>query len=120
MPKLIGSAEAIEAVGNKHKICDEYVGVVNTGDEKVSITLMHSPAGWEGVAHYSKFHEYVVVLRGQLQVQHANGTTEVAVGQAIHIEPNEEIIFATPGDDGCEYMSVCVPAYSRAAVHFLR
>ena len=118
MPKFIGSAEPIEAVGNKHKICDEYVGVVNTGDEKVSITLMHSPAGWEGVDRYSKFHEYCVVLRGLLRVQHANGTTDVAAGQAIHIEPDEEVIFATPTDEGCEYMTVCVPAYSRAAVHF--
>jgi quercetin dioxygenase-like cupin family protein len=120
MPKLIASAEPVEAVGNKHKLCDEYVGLVNTGDEGVSITLMHSPAGWEGVARYSKFHEYAVVLRGLLQVQHANGTINVSVGQAIHIEPDEEVIFGTPDDAGCEYMTVCVPAYSRAAVHFLK
>ena len=120
MPKLIASAEPIDAVGNKHKICDEYVGVVNTGDEAVSITLMHSPPGWEGVAHYSKFHEYAVVLKGLLQVHHGGGTIDVSVGQAVHIQPNEEVILATPGDDGCEYLSVCLPAYSRAGVHFLK
>ena len=105
MPKFIASAEPIEAVGNKHKICEEYVGVVNSGDEKVSITVMHSPAGWQGVAHYSKFHEYAVVLRGQLQVQHAGGTIEASAGQAVHIEPDEEVIFATPSAEGCEYMT---------------
>ena len=119
MPRLIGSAEPIEAVGNKHKICEEYVGVINTGDEKVSITRMHSPAGWEGRAHYSDFHEYALVLSGLLRVQHAGGVLELEAGQAIHIEPSEEVIFSTPGAEGCEYLTVCVPAYSRAAVHFL-
>ena len=119
MPRLIGSAEPIEAVGNKPKICDEYVGVVNTGDERVSITRMRSPAGWEGVGHYSEFHEYALVLRGLLRVQHAEGIIDVEAGQAVHVEPNEEVIFSTPGEEGCEYLTVCVPAYSRAAVHFL-
>jgi mannose-6-phosphate isomerase-like protein (cupin superfamily) len=87
MPRLIGSAETIDAVGNKHKVCDEYVGLINTGDENVSITRMHSPSGWEGMGHYSDFHEYAVALKGRLHVEHTDGTMDVETGQAVHIKP---------------------------------
>ena len=117
MPQLIGSPEPIDATGNKHKVCDEYVGLINTGDARVSITRMHSPSGWIGLARYSDFHEYALVLSGLLLVEHSAGTLEVEAGQAIHVEPGEEVIFSTPAEDGCEYLTVCVPAYSRAAVH---
>src|SRR5689334_11254015 len=115
MPRLIGSPEQYEAPGNMHKLCDEYVGLLNTGESGVSITRMHAPAGWVGPAHSADFHQYTLVLDGVLQVEHAEGTMEVEGGQAIHVVPGEEVIFSAPA--GCEYMAVCVPAYSKAALH---
>jgi len=115
MPHLIGSPEQYEAPGNMHKLCDEYVGLLNTGQSAVSITRMHAPAGWVGPAQYADFQEYAVVLTGVLQVEHADGKTEVEAGQAIQVEPGEEVILSTP--DGCEYLTVCVPAYSKASIH---
>jgi quercetin dioxygenase-like cupin family protein len=117
MPRLIGSPEAVEAMGNRHKVCDEYFGLVNSGDANVSITRMHSPAGWEGPAHYATFHQYIVVIAGSLRVEHEHGTLEVERSQAVHVSPGEGVVLSTPGDEGCEYLSVCVPAYSRADVH---
>jgi ethanolamine utilization protein EutQ (cupin superfamily) len=117
MPRLISSPEQFEAVGNKHKLCEEYVGLLNTDDATVSITRMRSPAGWEGPAQYSEFHEYAVVLKGLLRIEHADGNIDAEAGQVVHVEPREEVIFSTPAEDGCEYLTVCVPAYSRAAIH---
>ena len=62
MAKLIGSPTAIATVGTMPKFSDEYVGLVNTGDSKLSITLMHSPPGWEGIGRIAKFHEYKLGL----------------------------------------------------------
>lgn len=98
-----------------HKLCDEYVGLLNTGEPGVSITRMHAPAGWAGPAQYSDFHEYAVVLTGVLEVEHADGKTEVGAGQAIHVKPGEQVIVSAP--NGCEYLTICVPAYSKAAIH---
>ena len=119
MPKLIGSPTRAEAMGNKPKLCDEFVGLVNTGDSKVSITQMHSPAGWESPARYSTFHEYIVVISGQLNVEHADGIMEIEAGQGVHIVPREAVILSTPKEGGCEYLTVCTPAYSRADVHLV-
>ncbi len=115
MPHLIGSPEQYEAPGNTHKLCDEYVGLLNTGESGVSVTRMHSPAGWEGPPHYADFQQYAVVLTGVLEIEYADGNMEVEPGQAIHIEAGEEVILSTP--HGCEYLTVCVPAYSKAAIH---
>lgn len=104
-------------MGNMFKTCDEYIGLVNTGDKKVSITQMHSPSGWIGPARYSEFHEYIVVLSGQLRIEHGDGVRDLEAGQSAHIVPNEAVILSTPSKNGCEYLSVCCPAYSRADVH---
>ena len=76
MPKLIGSPTPIDSVGNKPKLCDEYVGLVNTGEPRVSITVVRSPARWEGTAQYGEYDEYRLVLKGMLRVEHAGGTTD--------------------------------------------
>jgi mannose-6-phosphate isomerase-like protein (cupin superfamily) len=117
MPELIGSPTPISSVGNIPKLCDEFVGLVNTGDSKISITLVHSPAGWEGVNQYGEYHEYRVVLKGMLRVEHPGGAIDVEAGQALSVKPLELVRFSTPREGGAEYINVCMPAFSRAIVH---
>jgi len=97
MPRLIGSPTPIDSVGNKPKLCDEYVGLVNTGEPRVSITAVRSPAGWEGTAQYGEYDEYRYVLKGMLRVEHAEGTIDVEAGQALHVKPSSGAILDAPG-----------------------
>jgi mannose-6-phosphate isomerase-like protein (cupin superfamily) len=117
MPNLIASPTAIDSVGNKTKFCDEFVGLVNTGERKVSVTVVRSPAGWEGVAQWADYDEYRIVIKGVLRVEHAGGSLDVGAAQALHVKRGEEVRFSTPGEDGAEYINVCVPAFSAATVH---
>jgi mannose-6-phosphate isomerase-like protein (cupin superfamily) len=117
MPKLIASPTQIASVGNITKYASEYIGLVNTGDGKLSITLVHSPAGWQGVGQYSDYREYRVVYKGLLRVEHEGGTLDVESGQGLDISPGEWVRYSSPGDDGADYVTVCVPAFSRAGVH---
>jgi mannose-6-phosphate isomerase-like protein (cupin superfamily) len=116
MPKLIGSPTQIATVGSLPKFSDEYVGLVNTGDSKVSITWMRSPAGWEGIGRTAEFHEYKIVLRGSVRVTSPEGEVDVARGQAVHVEPGEWVRYSTPSAEGADYVTVCTPAFSRALV----
>jgi mannose-6-phosphate isomerase-like protein (cupin superfamily) len=117
MPKLIASPTPISCVGNMTKIADEFVGMVNTSESKISITLVRSPAGWEGVGQYADYHEYRVVHKGLLRVEHAEGTVDVEAGQGLDIEAGEWVRFSTPGETGAEYFTVCLPAFTLARVH---
>ncbi|MGI5269121.1 cupin domain-containing protein [Nonomuraea sp. CA-218870] len=93
------------------KLIDEHVGRVNSGDEAVSIAHMVAPPGWEEPAQTPEFAEYTLVLRGAVLVEHAGGTTEVLAGQTLVTEPGERIRYRT-GDEGAEYIAVCLPAFS--------
>lgn len=117
MPRLIEKATRIEAAGNKPKLIDEYVGRVNSGDAAVSVAHMRSPGGWVEPGQRPAFDEYTVVLRGTLRVEHEGGVTDVAAGQAIITRAGEWIRYSTPGDDGAEYIAVCLPAFSPDTVH---
>jgi quercetin dioxygenase-like cupin family protein len=115
MPELIESPSRVEAAGTKPKLIDEYAGRVNTGEDRVSVARMRSPAGWEEPGQRPEFDEYTVVLDGLLRVEHDGGTLEVRAGQAVLVKAGEWVRYSTP--DGAEYVAVCLPAFSPATVH---
>ena len=117
MPKLIPTPTRIAAAGTKPKLIDEFIGRVNSGDDRLSIAHMRSPGGWVEPGQTPEFDEYTVVLRGQLQVAHRGGTIEVRAGQAIVTCAGEWVQYSTPGEEGAEYIAVCVPAFSPQTVH---
>lgn len=117
MPRLIEQPTRITAAGNQPKLIDEYIGQVNSGTSALSIAHMRSPGGWCEPGQTPAFDEYTVVLRGTLHVEHRAGVVEVRAGQAIHTAAGEWVRYSTPGDDGAEYIAVCLPAFTPATVH---
>lgn len=115
MPTLIAKPVVIPVPGNKQ--IREYVGLANTGTKEISVAHMVSPPGWSEPGQTPEFSEYTVVLRGVMCVEHQGGLTEVAAGQAILTHPGEWVRYSTPGADGCEYVAICLPAFSPATVH---
>ena len=117
MAQLIKAPTRIEAAGNKPKLIDEYVGRVNSSTTAVSIAHMRSPGGWREPRQTPEFHEYTIVLKGMVRVEHAGGTMDVKAGQAVMALPGETVRYSTPLDEGAEYIAVCLPAFSPASVH---
>jgi mannose-6-phosphate isomerase-like protein (cupin superfamily) len=117
MPELIPEPSRVTAAGQPPKLIDEYVGHVNTGQAGLSIAHMRSPAGWAEPGQRPEFEEYTVVLRGALVVESDSGQLTVQAGQGVHARPGEWVRYSSPGADGAEYISVCVPAFAPAAVH---
>ena len=46
MPTLIEKPTVIQSAGNKPKRIKEYAGLLNSGNEQVSVVRMVSPEGW--------------------------------------------------------------------------
>lgn len=115
MPILIDRAARVTAAGNKPKLIDEFVGVVNTDEARLSIALMTSPAGWEEPGQRPQFDEWTVVLEGSLSVEHEGGVMYVAAGQAVQAKAGEWVRYKTP--HGAKYVSVCLPAFTPGSVH---
>src|SRR5262245_14301084 len=117
MPKHISSATVIAAAGNKPKRIEEFVGRVNSGTAAVSVARMKSPSGWVEPGQTPEFDEYTVVLDGALRVTTKSGVIDVRAGEAVIIAGGEWVQYSTPGDDGAEYIAVCLPAFSPDTVH---
>ena len=117
MPTLIGSPTRIEAAGNKPKIIEEFIGLVNSRHEGISIAKMTSPSGWEEPGQKPEFEEFTIVLKGMLRVSHRNGSLDVRAGQAVIAERGEWVQYSTPEAEGAEYIAVCLPAFTLETAH---
>lgn len=117
MPTLIARPSIVQAAGNKPKVIEEYVGRVNSKTGAVSVARMKSPGGWVEPGQTPEFDEYTVVLRGTLRVASKGGTIDVHAGQAVIAHAGEWVQYSTPGNDGAEYMAICLPAFSMDSVH---
>jgi mannose-6-phosphate isomerase-like protein (cupin superfamily) len=78
---------------------------------------MISPSGWVEPGQRPEFEEFTVVLRGMLRVDYEGGTLEVRAGQGVVTSPGEWVRYGSPEPEGAEYIAVCMPAFSPAAVH---
>lgn len=117
MPLHIFQPTRVVAAGHPPKQIDEYVGRLNTGTHAVSIAHMRSPAGWVEPAQRPSFDEYTIVLKGMLRVEHDAGAMEIRAGEAVHVRAGERVRYGSPGDEGAEYIAVCLPAFSPGTVN---
>jgi len=117
MATLVEKPTRVTAAGNKPKLIDEYFGRVNSQTNGVSVAHMRSPGGWVEPGQRPEFDEYTVVLRGTLHVKHESGELDVRAGQAVIAHKGEWVQYSTPGEDGAEYIAVCLPAFSMDTVH---
>jgi len=117
MPRLIPNPSRIQAAGTKPKIIEEFIGCVNSGDSRISVTRMRSPEGWTEPGQTPDFDEYTLVLAGLLTVETKAGTLQVHAGQAVIAHAGEWVRYRTPGKDGAEYLAICLPAFSPETVH---
>jgi hypothetical protein len=118
MPELIQAPSRVEAAGTKPKLIDEYVGRVNTREDRVSVAHMRSPEGWVEPGQRPDFDEYTVVLDGCLRVESEGADPlDVRGGQAVLVRGGEWVRYSTPEAGGASYVAVCLPAFAPDTVH---
>src|SRR3954470_14833013 len=117
MPELIESPTRVEAAGTPPKVIEEFVGRVNSGEDRMSVARMRSPEGWREPGQRPQFDEYTVVLDGCLHGEHEGAYLRVRAGMAVRVRGGEWIRYSTPEPGGAEYVAVCLPAFSPETVH---
>lgn len=117
MPELIKNPSTVQAAGTRPKLIDEYVGRVNTGEQRVSIARMRSPEGWVEPGQRPEFDEYTLVLEGCLHVEGEDGALAVRAGQAVLARGGEWVRYSTPEPGGASYVAICLPAFSPGTVN---
>jgi mannose-6-phosphate isomerase-like protein (cupin superfamily) len=117
MPTLVPTPTRVSAAGNKPKVIEEFIGRVNTGEDRLSVARMRSPGGWVEPGQRPQFDEFTLVLAGVLRVRHEQGVLDVRAGQAVVTRAGEWVQYSTPEAGGAEYVAVCLPGFSPETVH---
>ncbi|MGH9165851.1 MAG: cupin domain-containing protein [Acidimicrobiales bacterium] len=118
MPTVrITSPVRIEAAGNKPKLIEEHLGRASSGHTGVSVAHMHSPGGWTEPGQTPEFEEFTLVLSGRLRLHSIDGEVDVTAGHGVVVPSGQWVRYSTPDDDGAEYVSICIPAFTLETAH---
>lgn len=93
------------------KLIEEHWGN-STGNSNISIAHMVAPAGWSEPHQTPEFDEFTLIIRGKKQFEIDGEVVILEKGQSILIEKGARIRYSNPFEEECEYISVCLPAFS--------
>lgn len=93
------------------KLIEEHFGLTSINSD-ISIARMVAPPKWSEPFQTPKFDEYTYIISGKKQFIIDDEAIVLSAGESIKIEKGVKIQYANPFDIPCEYISVCMPAFS--------
>ena len=99
------------------KIIEEHFGLASNGDAQLSIAHMIAPAGWSEPFQTPEFDEYTYIIKGKKQFIIENEMVILNAGESIKIEKNTRVQYSNPFTEACEYIAICLPAFSLESVN---
>jgi mannose-6-phosphate isomerase-like protein (cupin superfamily) len=94
------------------KTIKEHFGLASDGNSNISIAHMIAPAGWSEPFQTPEFEEFTFVIKGKKQFIIDGKTIILEAGQSIKIEKNVRVQYSNPFIEPCEYIAICLPAFS--------
>lgn len=99
------------------KLIEEHFGKATDGNNTISIAHMVAPPGWSEPFQTPEFEEYTYIIRGKKQFIIENEEVILEAGQSIKIQKNTRVQYSNPFEESCEYLAICLPAFSIETVH---
>ncbi|MGC1633705.1 MAG: cupin domain-containing protein [Gelidibacter sp.] len=99
------------------KIIKEHFGKATDGNSQLSIAHMVAPAGWSEPFQTPEFDEYTFIISGKKQFIIEGDTIILSAGESIKIQKNTRVQYSNPYTVPCEYLAVCLPAFSMDLVN---
>ncbi|MBL4643029.1 MAG: cupin domain-containing protein [Flavobacteriaceae bacterium] len=94
------------------KLIEEHVGNATNKDSQISIAHMVAPSNWSEPFQTPAFDEYTYIIKGKKQFIIDDETIVLEAGQSIKINKNTRVQYSNPFDEDCEYLAICLPAFS--------
>ncbi len=87
------------------------------GTPGISIAYMVAPSHWSEPHQTPEFDEFTIIVRGAKQFEIDGEVVKLEEGQSILIEKGARVRYSNPFEEPCEYISVCLPAFSLETVN---
>lgn len=98
------------------KLIEEHWGN-STGNSQISIAHMIAPPKWTEPHQTPDFDEFTIIIRGKKQFEIDGEMVVLETGQSILIEKGARVRYSNPFDEECEYLAICLPAFSMDLVN---
>ena len=92
------------------KLIEEHFGISNNSE--LSVAHMIAPSGWSEPFQTPKFDEYTYIIKGKKQFEIDGDIVVLEAGQSIKIRKGNRVKYSNPFDVECEYLAICLPAFS--------
>lgn len=89
----------------------------STGNSNVSIAHMVAPPNWSEPHQTPEFDEFTYIIKGKKQFEIDGETIVLEAGQSILIGKGARIRYSNPFENPCEYLAICLPAFSMDLVN---
>ena len=102
---------------NDGKLIEEHFGNLTDRNSKISIALMIAPPGWSEPFQTPNFEEFTYIIKGKKQFIIDGEIIILEAGQSIKIQKNIRVQYSNPFNEDCEYIAICLPAFSIDSVN---
>ena len=102
---------------NDGKVIKEHFGRASDGNSQLSIAHMVAPPGWSEPFQTPEFDEYTFIISGKKQFIIEDEIIVLEAGQSIKVEKHTRLQYSNPFNEPCEYIAICLPAFSMDAVN---
>ena len=99
------------------KIIEEHFGKATDKNSQISIAHMIAPPKWSEPFQTPEFDQYTYIIKGKKQFIIDDEMVILRAGQSIKIEKNTRVQYSNPFEDACEYIAICLPAFSMDLVN---
>ena len=94
------------------KIIEEHFGMASIFCGDFSFAHMIAPPGWSEPFQTPEFDEVTFVFSGKKLIEVENETIILEKGQSICTKKGRAVRYSNPFEEPCEYVSVCIPAFT--------
>ena len=113
MSKYIKQSSPFLVPTDDGKTIREHFGLASINDGDYSVAHMVAPAGWGEPPQTPEFDEITFVFRGQKQIVIDDSDTVIlGPGESLLTKSGCKVQYSNPFEEECEYLSICMPAFS--------
>lgn len=84
----------------------------STGHDQISIARMIAPPGWSEPYQIPEFDEFTFIISGKKQFEIDGEIHVLGKGESILVKKGAKVRYSNPFNDPCEYIAICLPAFS--------
>lgn len=94
------------------KLIEEHFGNASLNPGDYSFAHMIAPPGWSEPFQSPEFDEITFIISGKKKIEIDEQEIILEKSQSICIKKGTRVRYSNPFDTACEYISVCIPAFT--------